>query len=206
VPRPLATNALYRDPARIDAPRAQVSLSFSDLTLQFHDGSSRWIDLDGCANDVVDATFQRRFVRMLTLDRHGEQVALITPPDHGAIAPRVAHLPAAPDDAAILPDEPWQVVVDWVHGGGRLCGLSVAELARLTTIATSQFALIIGEVAAQVALEMVWEQVGPWRGGAALSDALGPLQRAARGSERAAEALVAALAACAAMRQRARIR
>lgn len=194
------SNALYRDPTRVSAPRAEVALAWSELTVQFHDGRSRWMDLDGCANDVVDASFRRRFVRMLTLERAGERLALITPPDHAAIAPRVAHLPSAPEDAAVVDDQPWEVIVDWVQGGGRLSGLSVAELASLATVATSQFALIIGEVAAQVAFEMVWEQAGPLRGGAALSDALAPLQRAARVSTRAAEALVAALATCAAYR------
>jgi hypothetical protein len=203
VPRPLP-KALYRDPSQVTAPRAEVTLSWSELTVQYHDGRSRWFDLDGCANDVGDATFGRRFVRMLTVERDGERLALITSPEHAAIAPRVARLPTAPEDAAVLRDETWQVVVDWVRGGGRLSALSVAELARLATVASAQFALIIGEVAAQVAYEMVWEQAGPWRGGAALSDALGPLQRAARASERAAEALVAALAASAALRQKAR--
>lgn len=198
------SNALYRDPSRVSAPRAEVSLAWSELTLRFSDGRSRWIDLDGCANDVLDAAFQKRFVRMLTLERGVEKLALITPPDHAAIAPRAAFLPSAPEDAAVVDDGPWQVVVDWIRSGGRLVGLSVAELARLTTVATAQFALIIGEVAAQIAFEMVWEQAGPLRGGAALSHALAPLQSAARHSERAAEALVAALAACAVLRHRAR--
>lgn len=185
-------------------PRAEVALAGSELTLEVRGGGSRWIDLDGCEHEVVDAAFQRRFVRMLTLERDGERVALVTPPDQGAIAPRVARLPSAPEDACVVDDEPWQVVVDWVRGGGRLSGLSVGELARLATVATPPFALIIGEVAAQVAFEMVWEQAGPLRGGAALSDSLAPLQRAARVSPRAAEALVAALAACAALRHRLR--
>ena len=202
--RPLRSNALYRDPSTVSAPRAEVSLAWSELTLQLADGGGRSIDLDGCACEVGDASFRRRFVRMLTIERDGEQLALITPPDHGAIAPRALRLPSAPDEACVLDDEPWQVVVDWVRGGGRLSGLSVAELARLATVATPQFALIIGEVAAQVAFDMVWEHAGPWRGGAALSDSLAPLQRAARVSARAAEALVAALAACAALRHRAR--
>lgn len=197
------SNALYRDPSRVSAPRAEVSLAWSELTLRFSDGRSRWIDLDGCANDVLDAAFRRRFVRMLTLERNGEQLALITPPDQAAIAPRAAFLPLAPDDAAVVDDGPWQVVVDWIRSGGRLTGLSVTELARLSTVATPQFAVIIGEVAAQVAFEMIWEQAGPLRGGAALSDSLSPLQQAARSSDRASDALVAALAACAVLRHRA---
>lgn len=186
------------------APRAEVSLASSELTLQFEDGRSRWLDLDGCANDVVDASFQRRFVRMLTLERGAEAIALITPPDRAAIAPRALDLPAAPEDAAVIDDAAWQVVVDWVRGGGRLAALSVDELARLATVATPQFALVIGEVAAQIAYEMVWEHAGPLRGGTDVGDALAPLYRAARASQRAAEALVAALAACALIRRRRR--
>lgn len=190
------TSALYRDPARDLAPRAGVSLAWSELTLHFRDGRSRWIDLDGCHSDIVDAVFRRRFVRMLTLERGADHLALITPPDHGSIAPRVAYLPSAPDDAAVLDDSTWQVVVDWIRSGGRLSALTVTELARLAGISTPPFALVVGEVAAQVAFEMVWEQAGPWRGGAALEDSLAPLQQAARHSQRAAEALVAALAWC----------
>ncbi len=195
------SSALYRDPARELAPRAEVSLAWSELTLVFRDGRSRWIDLDGCASDVVDATFRRRFVRMLTIERGADGLALITPPDHGAIAPRVAHLPTAPADAAVLDDGTWQVVVDWIRSGGRLSALTVAELARLAMIATPPFALLVGEVAAQVAFEMVWEQAGPWRGGAAIEDSLAPLQQAARHSARASEALIAALAWCASNRR-----
>ncbi len=188
----------------MSSPRAEVTLASSELHLQLPDGRSRWIDLDGVDAEVTDAAYRRRFVRMLSLDRRGERLALITPPDHAAIAPRVAHLPAAPEDAVVVEDEPWQVVSDWIEGGGRLAGWTVAELARLATIATPPFALIIGEVAAQLAAEMVWERGGPLRGGAALTDSLQPLQAAARTSQRAAEALVAALAACAVLRHRRR--
>ena len=200
------SSALYRDPSRVSTARAEVALATSELTVQYGDGRSRWIDLDGCALDETDAVYQRRFVRMLTLERRGERLALITPPDKAAIAPRVAFLPSAPDDAAVVDDEPWEVIADWLRGGGRLSGLSVDELARLAMVATPQFALIIGEVAAQVAFEMVWEHAGPLRGGVNISDALEPLHRAARRSQRAAEALVAALAAAAIFRGRQRRR
>jgi len=63
-------------------------------------------------------------------------------------------------------------------------------------IATPQFAIAIGEVAAQVALEMIWERNGPLRGGADLAHSLRPLYDAARRSPRASDALVAALAVC----------
>jgi hypothetical protein len=195
------STALYRDPTRVTSSRAEVTLAWSELTVAYHDGRSRWIDLDGCALDVIDATFQRRFVRMLTIEHCGEWFALITPPEEGAIAPRALHLPSAPADAAVVDLVVWGVVVEWLRGGGRLSGLSVTELAALAMIAAPSFALLIGEVAAQVAFDMVWEHAGPLRGGAALSDSLAPLERAARVSPRAAEALVSALAACAAIRR-----
>ncbi|MCA9675675.1 MAG: hypothetical protein KC464_11610, partial [Myxococcales bacterium] len=145
--------ALYRDLTRVAAPRAGVVLAWSELTLDLADGGTRWLDLDGCATDVSDAAFRSRFVRMLVLERRGERLALITPPDRGAIAPRAAHLPAAPEEAVVIDEPSWQIVVDWIARGGRLAGWTVAELARLATIATPTFALVIGEVAAQVAFE-----------------------------------------------------
>jgi hypothetical protein len=180
----------------VSAPRVELTLSWSELTVQYSDGRSRWVDLDGCANDVVDAAFRRRFVRMLTIERGGDWLALITPPEHAAIAPRAAHLPAAPEDSAVVDSETWQIVVGWVRSGGRLSGLSVEELASLAMVAAPSFALIIGEVAAQVARDVVWEHGGPLRAGGDVADTLAPLERAARVSPRAAEALVAALAAC----------
>ncbi|HEY1547848.1 MAG TPA: hypothetical protein VGG28_08510, partial [Kofleriaceae bacterium] len=69
-----------------------------------------------------------------------------------------------------------------------------AELARLACISTPQFAVIIGEVAAQRALELVWVAAGPLRGAVELDAVLQPLVDAARNSQRAAEALVSALA------------
>jgi hypothetical protein len=48
----------------------------------------------------------------------------------------------------------------------------------------------------------VWEHGGPLRHGSDVPDTLAPLERAARVSARAGEALVSALAACATRRQR----
>jgi len=87
----------------------------------------------------------------------------------------------------------WEAVVDWVNGGGRPGGRTVADLARLACIATSQFAITLGEWAAQLAHEMTWERQGPMRSGAGLRHSLRPLEEAATRSARAGEALVAAL-------------
>jgi len=89
--------------------------------------------------------------------------------------------------------------VDWLRGGGRPGGRTVAELACLACIATSQFAMTLGEWAAQVAHEMTWERQGPMRSGAALRHPLRPLEEAASRSASAAEALVAALSRRAAL-------
>jgi len=54
--------------------------------------------------------------------------------------------------------------------------------------------VLIGEVAAQRALELVWSTHSPLRGGTDLETALQPLIDMARYDARAGEALVAALA------------
>jgi hypothetical protein len=88
----------------------------------------------------------------------------------------------------------WDPLADWVIGGGHLSTCSIPDLARLAQIATPQFAVLIGEVAAQRALEIAVSSMGPLRGGVDLESALAPLADAARRSPRAAEALISALA------------
>src|SRR5215208_2813952 len=95
------SRALYRDDTPELMPRASVALAGSDLSVLMPDGQCRAIALDGAVVAVADAAFRRRFVRMLTLERAGERTAIITPPDHGAIAPRAVFLPVAPEDAAV---------------------------------------------------------------------------------------------------------
>ncbi len=148
----------------------------------------------------------RRFVRMLVLERDGERVAVITPPDHGAVAPNVVLVPEAPADAAIVDELAWDALAEWLLGGGRLSACSIADLARLSCIATPQFAVLIGEVAAQRALEHVWDQSGPLRGSTDLDSVLQPLVDAAKSSMRASEALVSALSHAAGASRRRRWR
>lgn len=204
--------ALYRDEAR-PVPRAEVVLEPGQLTLHLPGGGVRAIALDGCAALTADAASRRRFVRMLILDgtgAHGhddarvQRLVAITPPDRGAIAPRAIRLPEAPVDATVIENDAFDALVDWLMCGGRLAGYSVAELARLSRIASPQFAALIGEVAAQVAIDMVWEASGPWRGGVEVEHALRPLHDASRSSVRAAEALVAALSIASVLRPRRR--
>lgn len=158
----------------------------------------------------------RRFVRMLVLEcphvtdpsgpAWAERVVVITPPDHGAVAPNVVQMPEAPSDAAIIDEPSWDALTDWLLGGGRLAACSIADLARLACIATPQFAVLIGEVAAQRALEHVWDASGPLRGGGDLDSVLQPLVDAAKHSTRASEALVSALSHAAGASRRRRLR
>jgi hypothetical protein len=203
----MGRTALYRDPAPFRPARAEVQLDVDVLVLAMPDGRQRRHVLDGTsatlldgfmaargARTRIDARPERRFVRMLILERDHERHVIITPPDRGAVAPNVVRLPEAPDEAAIVEDHVWDVLADWIMGGGRLAGFSVADLARLAAIASPQFAVLIGEVAAERALELAWAARGPLRGAEGVESALHPLATAARQSPRVAEALVAALA------------
>lgn len=171
------------------------------------DGRQRRHTLDGCSATLLDgfvaarieARPKRRFVRMLILERGYERHAIITPPEQGAVAPNVVRLPEAPEEAAIIDDHAWDALVDWIMGGGRLAGCSIADLARLAAIATPGFALLLGQVAAQCALELVWAACGPLRGIESVEAALFPLASAARQSPRVAAVLAAARAHVASM-------
>jgi hypothetical protein len=222
--------ALYRDPVPFRPARAEVQLEVDALVLAMPDGRTRRHTLDGVDTTVSDGFVAersargsdisiprgpatpsaprvlRRFVRMLVLERDGERNVIITPPDHGAVAPGVVHMPEAPAEAAIIEPSAWEALSEWLLGGGRLAALSIADLARLSSIATPQFAVLIGEVAAQRALEYVWAATGPLRGGFDLDAVLQPLVDAARVSPRAGEALVSALAHAAGARRRRRVR
>jgi len=202
----MGRTALYRDPAPFRPARAEVQLDADALLLTMPDGRQRRHALDGHAAAALDGFFiergapraaarpERRFVRMLTLERDTERHVIISPPDHGAVAPNVVRLPEAPDDAAIVDDHAWDALADWIVGGGRFAACSIGDLARLAVIATSRFAATIGQVAAQRAFEMMWTARGPLRGADDLEAALHPFVLAARQSPRVAEALRAARA------------
>jgi hypothetical protein len=202
----MGRTALYRDPAPFRPARAEVQLDCDVLLLTMPDGKPRRHALDGRSATQFDGLYtarstpfaharpERRFVRMLLLERDDERHVVITPPDHGAVAPNVVRLPVAPDDAAIVDDHAWEALADWILGGGRLAACAIADLARLAAIATPRFAALIGQVAAQRALEQVWAARGPLRGVDDLEAALHPLVAAARQSPRVADALRAARA------------
>jgi hypothetical protein len=192
--------ALYDDPVPYRAARAEVQLDTDTLLLVMPGGWTRRHVLHGVAATTSDGYVAlpprgaRRFVRMLILEREGERDVVITPPDQGAVAPKIVGVPEAPAGAAVVDAPSWEALADWLLGGGRLAACSIAELSRLACISTPQFAVLIGEVAAQRALELAWFAHGPLRGGSDLESALVPLVIAAKDSPRAAEALVSALA------------
>lgn len=211
----MGRTALYRDPVPFHTPRAEVQLDADMLFVRMPDNRMRRWSLDGCEPNTldgcvtarVDVYAERRFVRMLMLECASGRESIITPPEHGAVAPNVVRVPEAPHDAAVVDVRAWEAIADWVIGGGRLAACAIVDLARLATIATAQFAVLIGEVAAQRALELAWMGRGPLRGGTDLDTALLPFVEAARYSPRAAEALVSALAhAAGATRRRRRFR
>jgi hypothetical protein len=202
----MGRTALYRDPAPFRPARAELQLDADVLLLTMPDGKPRRHALDGRSATQLDGMYtarstpyaharpERRFVRMLILERDDERHVIITPPDHGAVAPNVVRLPVAPEDAAILDDDAWEALADWILGGGRFAACAITDLARLAAIATPRFAALIGQVAAQRALEQVWAARGPLRGVDDLEAALRPLVAAARQSPRVADALRAARA------------
>lgn len=198
----MGRTALYRDPVPFRPARAEVQLDPDAVILCMPDGRLRRHALDGTSPYAidgfvmarVDTHWERRFVRMLILESEQQRTVVITPPDQGAVAPNVVRVPEAPPEAAIIDSVAWEALADFVIGGGRLAACSIDDLARLVTISSSMFAVLIGEVAAQCALELAWVGRGPLRGGSDLDTALQPLVAAARDSPRAAEALVAALA------------
>lgn len=125
----MGRSALYRDPAPFQSPRAALQLDGEELFVVEH-GRLRRHPLDGYAASVHDGSCvvridepgyagrgsaagwqrgsaaewrpERRFVRMLLLERERERLAIITPPEHGAVAPNVVRLPEAPGDAVIV--------------------------------------------------------------------------------------------------------
>ncbi len=230
----MGRTALYRDPVPWKPARAELQLEPAAIVLRMPDGRLRRHSLDGFAATTIDGCvaartsaariedggsagdrsgaewrrgrIERRFVRMLVIERGSERYVVITPPDQGAVAPNVVRVPEAPPEAAIVDASEWEALADWLLWGGRLAAYSIGELARLASIATPQFAVLIGEVAAQRALELVWAAAGPLRGAADLESSLQPLIEAARVSPRAAEALISALAHAAGASRRRRAR
>lgn len=183
-------------------PRSNLELERDALTLTFPDGTWQRVALHGSSFQVEDAAYNLRFVRHLVVDAPRLRVDLITPPDEGAIAPRAAGLPGVPAGAAVVETPVWEILVDWLRVGGRLGRLTMVELARLCRVASPQFAVGIGERAAQAALELIWERCGPMRDSGGMICSLRPLEEAARTSPRAADALMAALAALTMYRRR----
>lgn len=211
----MGKTALYRDPMLFRADRAEIQLEPDALLLTMPGGWTRRQALDGVAATTSDGVVaardrqtggrtQRRFVRMLILEREGTRTFVITPPDQGAVAPNVVRVPEAPAEAAVIDMRAWESLAEWLLGGGRLAAWSIGDLARLACIAAPHFAVLIGEIAAQRALELAWAAGGPLRGGSDVDYSLQPLVDAAKSSPRAAEALISALSHAAGAKRRRR--
>lgn len=249
----MGRTALYRDPIPYRSPRVEVQLDFDSVLLSLPAGRPRAHPLDGCETNaldgcctmLLDGQLERRFVRMLILERpaargsspgvrsnslanhatssewrswwiestiemralrSNERTVLITPPEDGAVAPAVVRVPEAPQDAIVIDACAWDALADWVVAGGRFATHGIADLARLATIATPGFAVLIGEVAAQRALEIAAVIHGPLRTShCEVGALLQPLADAARKSPRAGDALTSALAHIAGASRRRRI-
>jgi len=185
--------ALYTKAEPKRRSRCTVELEPTLLRIHPPGGPSRRLGLNGAHFSIRDAACEQRFVRHLILHLPGEVADLITPPDEGAIAPRAARLPNISSNVIILDTPAWEALAGWLRGRGRLDGRTVLELARLAVIATPQFAITIGEFAAQLAVDRTRPIANPMRTNATLRESLRPLEQAARTSPRVADALVAAL-------------
>jgi len=174
--------------------RTRVEMDFDALVVTPPEGRALRLALSRWSFEAVDAESCKRFVRMLRFEHGSERVVIVTPPEEGTIAPRCARLPAAPESALVVDRNTFETIDAWLASGGRLRSRTVTELARLAIAATSAYAVHIGEWAAQLAVEMTSDVCGPLRGCLRPREVLAPLEEAARWSERASEALVAALA------------
>src|SRR5678815_5688635 len=133
----MGRTALYHDPVPFHPARAEVLLDVDALLLRMPDGRVRRHGLNGCTPSVVDGfvaaaidgRWERRFVRMLVLDTGHERHVVITPPDRGAVAPNVVRVAEAPVDAAIIDEQEWEALSEWLLGGGRLGACAISELA-----------------------------------------------------------------------------
>lgn len=189
-----------------------IEVSVSDLVVVGGAALIR-MPLGGCSHQVRDARCLNRFVRHMRLTRGRQIIDLVTPPGRGAIAPRAAKLPEIdPSPKANLVGGPLvgeiesataviepvllPVLDGWLISGRRLVGHTLRELALLSRLASTSFAIAIGERAADLATQMTWERGSPQRSSAILDirDLLVPFEEQAAVSERANLALMAALA------------
>ncbi len=186
-------NVLYARSVLSAAPRTQIELEERNLRL-VGPQSTLCLCLDGAMFTIRDARLGNRFVRELRLETTAATAVIVTPPEEGSIAPSVVKLPRITESVFVVEDNEWHSLAGWFQGGGRMRGHTIADLAKLSCIASVQFAMIIGEACTAVAYQSIWEHISPLRGGNTLVDVLRPLQDIARRHPRAADAWVAALA------------
>ncbi len=157
-------------------------------------------ELSGCDFGLSDARYHHRFVRHLQISRRfglgTARLDLITDPRLGMIAPRAARLLDLTEATAIITAAQLATVTRWLDGNRRLLGLSISDLARLSSVASVVFAVAIGERAADLTTQMSWERGLPLRSSPFTNSRalLSPFEQQAAHSERAHLALMAALA------------
>ena len=172
-----------------------IEVSVSDLVVVGGAALIR-MPLGRCSHQVRDARCLNRFVRHMRLTRGRQIIDLVTPPGRGAIAPRAAKLPEIESATAVIEPVLLPVLDGWLTAGRRLVGHTLLELALLSRLASTSFAIAIGERAADLATQMTWERGSPQRSSAIMGirDLLVPFEEQAAVSERANLALMAALA------------
>jgi hypothetical protein len=191
---PARAPALRRGPA-FDPGGPVIEVSVSDLVVVGGAVLTR-MPLGHCSHQVRDARCLNRFVRHMRLTRGRQIIDLVTPPGRGAIAPRAANLPEIESATAVIEPLLLPVLDGWLAAGRRLVGHTLLELALLSRLASTSFAIVIGERAADLATQMTWERGSPQRSSAItdIGDLLIPFEEQAAVSERANLALMAALA------------
>lgn len=182
---------LYRETSRKRTARAALELGRDALALTYPGGRWYQLQLSGARFRARDARARQRFVRHLCIWRENERIDIITPPEHGAIAPRAVSLPYVPNGAAVVESGEWQALFRWLDSGGRLGSHTMDELSQLSCLAGIDLAADIGRQVAALATEMyTCRRYGPMR--SRVGDPLAELRRTAATSERARVACLAA--------------
>ena len=158
----------------------------------------RRIELAKATFHIEDARLFGRFVRHLQINTVDQELHFVTPPFRGSIAPRAARLPNVLDSAWVIGTVEMGILHHWFSGRRKLSGHTIEELANIATLASSRYAVEIGEKIAQLATDMMSltkSSLGPMRGTGKLElqRLLKPLEEIASTSTRASEALIAAL-------------
>ncbi len=185
-------NALYRE-KRGNSKVLDIQVEQGRVSIITANGEWRSMSLDVYHCETRDASCGGRFVKQLLIGGKVNE-SFITPPEEGAIAPRASGLPAVElPSCSVLASDTWQCLANWLIGGATLAGRTTEDLAMIATIASPQFAIIIGEQVAMATLALAVDVCSPMRRSFQKQWGLSPLRQRAKKSERARDALLAAL-------------